>query len=91
ITTEILKKLVQTPEHLPRRPDLNDFLNEKPQVKIPLSPIHFSQLSTIGRGRLTEERDIYFVGSYSTLNSPSFSWNERELISWFLGLLLKVQ
>jgi hypothetical protein len=49
---------------LPDRTILNDFLNEKPQVKIPLVPVHFSQIYTKGPGCITEkERDIYFEQS----------------------------
>ncbi|CAG8742285.1 7449_t:CDS:2, partial [Funneliformis caledonium] len=48
VTAEIVKKLVQPPGQLPNKTFLNDFLNEKPEVKIPLSPAHFSQIYTKG-------------------------------------------
>ncbi|GBB87195.1 hypothetical protein RclHR1_13630005 [Rhizophagus clarus] len=62
ITAEILEKLVQSPNQLPAISELKNFLNEKPSVKIPLAPIHFS-LFPIGNldGITEQERDTYFV------------------------------
>ncbi|CAG8691957.1 13942_t:CDS:2, partial [Dentiscutata heterogama] len=78
ITVEIIKKLIQSPDQLPHKYDLKNFLNENPPVKIPLAPIHFSQFNTSLGGITEEERDTYFILSteaectslYSRLIAP---------------------
>ncbi|CAG8757439.1 12880_t:CDS:2, partial [Ambispora leptoticha] len=62
ISIEIIKQLIQSPDQLPHKSDLANFLNENPPVKIPLSPTHFYQISTTGLDGITEEeRDTYFI------------------------------
>ncbi|KAF0534957.1 serine/threonine protein kinase [Gigaspora margarita] len=62
ITVEIIKQLTRSPDQLPHKPDLANFLNENPLVKIPLSPNHYYQFSTTGRDAITKnERDTYFT------------------------------
>ncbi|RIB19230.1 hypothetical protein C2G38_2036206 [Gigaspora rosea] len=61
ITVEIIKKLIQSPDQLPHKSDLANFLKEKPPVKIPLAPIHFFQFNTSLGGITEEERNTYFI------------------------------
>ncbi|CAG8768360.1 3137_t:CDS:2, partial [Dentiscutata heterogama] len=62
ITVEIIKQLIQSPGQLPHKSDLENFLNENPPVKIPLSPNLYYQFSTTGRDAITKnERDTYFI------------------------------
>jgi len=53
--------LVQTPDRLPNKTDLPNFLDENPPIRIPLAPIHFSQFNTSLGGITEEERDTYFI------------------------------
>ncbi|CAG8794107.1 41423_t:CDS:2 [Gigaspora margarita] len=62
ISIEIIKQLIQSPDQLPHKSDLTNFLNENPPVKIPLAPNLFYQISTTGPDGITEEeRDTYFI------------------------------
>ncbi|CAG8734803.1 6409_t:CDS:2, partial [Dentiscutata heterogama] len=62
ISIEIIKQLIQSPDQLPHKSDLANFLNENPPVKIPLAPNLFYQISTTGPDGMTEkERDTYFI------------------------------
>ncbi|CAG8803119.1 16166_t:CDS:2, partial [Racocetra fulgida] len=55
-------QLIQSPDQLPHKSDLTNFLNENPPVKIPLAPNLFYQISTTGPDGITEEeRDTYFI------------------------------
>ncbi|RIB23591.1 hypothetical protein C2G38_2032619 [Gigaspora rosea] len=76
ITAEIIKKLIQSPDQLPHKSDLKNFLNENSPVKIPLAPIHFSQFNTSLGGITEEERDTYFILS-----------TEAECTSLYLRLI----
>jgi len=60
ISAEIVKKLVEPPSILPDKTSLRNFLNQKPDVKIPLSPTHFSLIHTKGPGCITEEERVTY-------------------------------
>ncbi|CAB4482291.1 unnamed protein product [Rhizophagus irregularis] len=64
ISDDIVKELVKPPSKLPDKTSIRNFLNQKPDVKIPLSPANFSLMHTKGNGCISEEeRDTYFEKS----------------------------